>query len=114
MSDLTQDGNIKQPSPCCTPGAKRDAVPRPQPAVPSPTVTTPTRPAIALPGGTFLMGTDYRNASPADGEGPIRPVSLSPFAVDTYPVTNRDFTAFVSATKYLTESEHFLWSFVFW
>jgi formylglycine-generating enzyme required for sulfatase activity len=60
------------------------------------------------------MGTDYANAFPADGEGPVRPVSLSPFAIDTYPVTNRDFTAFVSATNYLTESEHFQWSFVFW
>ena len=43
------------------------------------------------------MGTDYASAFPADGEGPIRPVSLSPFVIDTYPVTNRDFTAFVSA-----------------
>jgi formylglycine-generating enzyme required for sulfatase activity len=60
------------------------------------------------------MGTDYPEAFPADGEGPVRPVSLSPFAIDTYPVTNRDFTAFVSATNYLTESEHFQWSFVFW
>ncbi len=60
------------------------------------------------------MGTDYRDAFPADGEGPVRPVFLSPFAIDTYPVTNRDFTAFVSATNYLTESEHFQWSFVFW
>ena len=45
---------------------------------------------------------------------PSRPVSLSAFRIDTYPVTNRDFTAFVSATSYLTESEHFQWSFVFW
>ncbi len=60
------------------------------------------------------MGTDYPDAFPADGEGPVRPVSLSPFAIDTYPVTNRDFTAFVSATNYLTESERFEWSFVFW
>jgi len=60
------------------------------------------------------MGTDYRDAFPFDGEGPIRPVSLSPFRIDTYPVTNRDFAAFVSATNYLTESEHFRWSFVFW
>jgi sulfatase modifying factor 1 len=61
------------------------------------------------------MGTDYRNAFPADGEGPSAPSPTrpSPFAIDTYPVTNRDF-AFVSATNYLTESEHFQWSFVFW
>jgi formylglycine-generating enzyme required for sulfatase activity len=115
MSDLTQDGHVKEPSPCCTPGAKHDAIPTRQPAAAAkPTAFAPPRPSIALPGGTFLMGTNYRNAFPADGEGPIRPVSLSPFTVDTHPVTNRDFTAFVSATNYLTESEHFQWSFVFW
>jgi sulfatase modifying factor 1 len=69
---------------------------------------------ISLPGGTFLMGTDYPGAFPADGEGPIRPVTLSPFSIDTYPVTNRDFAAFIEATNYRTEAEHFGWSFVFW
>ena len=114
MNDPTQNTNIKQ-HPCCTPAAKHNAIPRPQPAAARKSTTSaPTRPAIALPGGTFLMGTDYRDAFPADGEGPVRPVSLSPFAIDTYPVTNRDFVAFVSATNYRTESEHFQWSFVFW
>jgi formylglycine-generating enzyme len=60
------------------------------------------------------MGTDYRQAFPADGEGPVRPVSLSPFSIDTYPVTNRDFAAYVAATNYRTESEIYKWSFVFW
>ncbi len=68
----------------------------------------------ALAGGTFLMGTDYRHAFPADGEGPVRPVNLSPFEIDTYPVTNSDFSAFVDATGYRTEAEVFSWSFVFW
>jgi formylglycine-generating enzyme len=114
MSDPTQTDAIKKPS-CCTPAAKHDAPPKPQSAVAPITATHgPSRSAISLPGGTFLMGTNYPDAFPADGEGPVRPVSLSPFAIDTYPVTNRDFTAFVSATNYLTESEHFQWSFVFW
>ena len=69
---------------------------------------------ILLPGGEFLMGTDYERAFTADGEGPIRPVTLSPFAIDTYPVTNKDFAAFVDATGYRTESEVFGWSFCFW
>jgi formylglycine-generating enzyme required for sulfatase activity len=60
------------------------------------------------------MGTGYAHAFPADGEGPVRPVTLSPFTIDTYPVTNRDFAAFVDATGYRTESEIFGWSFVFW
>src|SRR5579871_3815146 len=42
------------------------------------------RPMVALPGGTFLMGTDYAGGFPADGEGPVRPVTLSPFAIDVF------------------------------
>lgn len=60
------------------------------------------------------MVTDYRDAFSADGEGPVRTVTLSPFHVDTYPVTNRDFAAFVEATGYRTDAERFEWSFVFW
>jgi formylglycine-generating enzyme required for sulfatase activity len=60
------------------------------------------------------MGTDYAHAFTADGEGPIRRVTLSPFAIDTFPVTNRDFAAFIEATGYRTEAEAFAWSFVFW
>jgi formylglycine-generating enzyme required for sulfatase activity len=80
------------------------------------TTSTPdaARPMIVLPGGTFLMGTDYAGGFPADGEGPVRPVTLSLFAIDVYPVTNADFTAFVQATGYKTEAEKFKWSFVFW
>jgi len=69
---------------------------------------------VSLPGGTFLMGTDYAAGFPADGEGPVREVVLSPFAIDTFPVTNRDFATFVNATGYCTEAEGFGWSFVFW
>ena len=60
------------------------------------------------------MGTDYARGFPADGEGPVRPVTLSPFEIDTYAVTNADFAAFVAATNYRTEAERFGWSFVFW
>jgi sulfatase modifying factor 1 len=73
-----------------------------------------TRPMVALPGGEFLMGTDYERAFAADGEGPVRPVRLSPFRIDTFPVTNKDFAAFVDAAGYRTEAELFAWSFVFW
>jgi formylglycine-generating enzyme required for sulfatase activity len=114
MSDPKPTDDIQQHRPCCTPAAKHEAAAKPEPIALKTTAARPTRPAISLPGGTFLMGTDYRDAFLADGEGPVRPVFLSPFAIDTYPVTNRDFTAFVSATNYVTESEHFQWSFVFW
>jgi len=72
------------------------------------------RPTITLPGGSFLMGTDHPTAFPFDGEGPVREFTLSPFAIDTYPVTNADFAHFIAATNYLTDSERFGWSFVFW
>lgn len=59
------------------------------------------------------MGTDYAGANSADGEGLVRPVALSPFSIDAYPVTNADFAAFVQATGYVTESEQYGTSFVF-
>jgi formylglycine-generating enzyme len=61
-----------------------------------------------------LMGTDYQYGFPADGERPVRRVGLTGFGIDTYPVTNSDFDAFVKATGYRTEAERFGWSFVFW
>ena len=69
---------------------------------------------VNLPGGTFLMGTDYEFGFPDDGEGPIHAVTLSPFAIDKYPVTNERFRQFTFATGYKTEAEVFGWSFVFW
>ena len=69
---------------------------------------------VALPGGPFLMGTDYPEAFAADGEAPIRTVTLGPFSIDRYPVTNDRFAAFVEATGYRTEAEVYGWSFVFW
>jgi formylglycine-generating enzyme required for sulfatase activity len=102
---------------CCAPTAARTAVPH-SPQTPAredgPNAAENARPNIALPGSQFLMGTDYAQAFPADGEGPIRPVTLSPFAIDTFPVTNRDFANFIEATSYRTEAETFAWSFVFW
>ncbi len=73
-----------------------------------------TRASVSLPGGNFLMGTAYERGFPADGEGPVRTISLSPFAIDTFPVTNACFAAFIDATNYRTEAETFGWSFVFW
>lgn len=69
---------------------------------------------IALPGGQFLMGTDYPDGFAADGEGPVRAVSLRAFSIDRDPVTNNRFQQFVQETGYRTEAEVFGWSFVFW
>lgn len=66
-----------------------------------------------IPGGQFLMGTEDRDGFPADGEGPIHKVSLKPFYMDKYAVSNQDFKEFVEDTAYVTEAERYGWSFVF-
>ncbi|TDQ37706.1 formylglycine-generating enzyme family protein [Aureibacillus halotolerans] len=69
---------------------------------------------VKIPGGEFLMGTDDNEGFPTDGEGPVRAVQVDPFLMDKHTVTNDEFTAFVEATGYRTESERFGWSFVFY
>jgi sulfatase modifying factor 1 len=68
---------------------------------------------IYLEGGKFLMGTDDQEGFPRDGEGPVREVTLTPFYIDPYAVTNEEFKRFVDETGYTTEAEQFGWSFVF-
>ncbi|SDL01128.1 formylglycine-generating enzyme family protein [Streptomyces indicus] len=68
---------------------------------------------VELPGGTFRMGTEDADANPGDGEGPVREVTVAPFAIDAYALTNARFAAFVEQTGYRTEAESFGWSYVF-
>lgn len=68
---------------------------------------------IYIPGGEFIMGTDDPEGFPADGEGPKRKVTISPFYLDVTTVTNGQFAQFVEATGYRTEAEQFGWSYVF-
>ena len=68
---------------------------------------------VYLPGGEFLMGTDDETGFPADGEGPVRPVTLAPFWIDEVALSNARFVEFVEATGHVTEAEHYGWSFVF-
>ncbi|WP_336980726.1 formylglycine-generating enzyme family protein [Altererythrobacter fulvus] len=56
---------------------------------------------ILLPGGTFWMGSSDHYPE----EGPARQVQVDAFAIDPYPVTNRDFAAFIAATGYVTLAE---------
>lgn len=60
------------------------------------------------------MGSDFAGGFPKDGEGPVRPVTLQPFSIGRYPVTNLLFRRFVEGSGYRTEAERFGWSFVFW
>lgn len=50
---------------------------------------------------------------PEDGEGPVRPVELSPFAIAPASVTNAEFAGFIRATGYRTLAERNGLSFVF-
>ncbi|MEJ3653443.1 formylglycine-generating enzyme family protein [Actinomycetes bacterium KLBMP 9759] len=59
------------------------------------------------------MGAEEEEADSTDGEGPVRPVTVAPFAIAAHPVTNAEFAAFVDATGYGTTAEREGWSFVF-
>lgn len=67
----------------------------------------------ALPGGAFLMGEDSPWSYPDDREGPVRDVTVGPFAMDAHAVSNQRFAAFIAATGYVTDAERLGWSFVF-
>jgi formylglycine-generating enzyme required for sulfatase activity len=96
---------------CCTPSngdGTRDVRETPVVARPG-----STEGMVRLPGGTFLMGAEDGLAYPADGEGPVRDVTLSPFWIDRCAVSNADFARFVADTGHVTDAERLGWSFVF-
>jgi formylglycine-generating enzyme required for sulfatase activity len=68
---------------------------------------------VHLDGGAFLMGTDDREGFPADGEGPVREIELSPYWIDRCAVSNARFAEFVGETGHVTDAERHGWSFVF-
>ena len=110
--------DAEQDDACCAPSRPRTDVGDALAA--AATRTAPVRQAQTspgamrhLPGGAFLMGTDDAIGYAADGEGPVREVSLRPFWLDATAVANADFGAFVDATAYVTDAERFGWSFVF-
>jgi len=104
------------PHPCCVPSKQRLAVLEASRMASGQRMHATggsTSDMIRLDGGRFWMGTDDDQGFVADGEGPIREVTVAPFYMDRYPVTNEQFAEFVKATSYVTESERFGWSFVF-
>jgi sulfatase modifying factor 1 len=70
------------------------------------------RKIIWIDGGRSHVGTS-RPEIAADGEGPIRKVSLAPYGLSSTAVTNAEFAAFVADTGYLSEAHKIGWSFVF-
>ena len=56
---------------------------------------------VWVPGGTFRMGSDTHYVE----ERPIHRVTVDGFHMDVTPVTNRQFSAFVAATGYVSYAE---------
>jgi formylglycine-generating enzyme required for sulfatase activity len=111
MSDF-----IIRPDPCCVPSKQRAQqldTSRKLSAERTRATSGSTERMIKLDGGRFLMGAESAEGFPADGEGPVREVTVDPFYMDAYPVSNAQFGEFVRSTGYRTESERFGWSFVF-
>ena len=116
MSASMPTPTTSRPHPCCVPSKQRA-----ESLAASKTLSEQRRRVTAgstaamtkLEGGPFLMGAETGDGFPADGEGPVREVTIDPFYLDTFPVTHRQFREFVKAAGYKTESERFGWSFVF-
>lgn len=68
---------------------------------------------IEVAATTFAMGDEGPLSYPADGEGPVRRVTLSAFSIASTAVSNRDFARFVEETGHTTDAERYGWSFVF-
>jgi sulfatase modifying factor 1 len=97
---------------CC---AKRPA--GESPTAPAAITIAPSKTPIArrwspLIGGSFRMGSSDKRF-PDDGEGPVRNVTVTMFAIACHAVSNLQFGDFVRQTGYLTDAERCGWSFVF-
>lgn len=97
---------------CCTPGERRCHCQEKSTEFKR-ICTGSTGGMVRLAGGVFLMGTDDPVGFPADGEGPIREITLDPFYMDETSVTNEQFKQFMEATGYQTDAQKFGYSYVF-
>jgi sulfatase modifying factor 1 len=57
-----------------------------------------TNELLRIPAQSAVLGSEQHYAE----EGPARTVSIDGFSIHAHPVTNAEFTEFVSATGYLT------------
>ncbi|MDR1484839.1 MAG: formylglycine-generating enzyme family protein [Planctomycetaceae bacterium] len=67
-------------------------------------------PMVRIAGGVFRMGD---NTAQEHDRRPQHRVRLSPFKLDKYEVTNRQFEFFIRETKYRTTAEIRGWSYVY-
>lgn len=100
-------------SACCSPSREPGEHREPAPPHPRSPQAGSTEGMVLIEQPSFLMGDEGPETWAADGEGPVREVSLAPFHLDRTAVTNEQFAAFVEATGYRTEAEEHGWSFVF-
>lgn len=98
-------------SSCCSPS--NDSEPAPVASAVAPSPTPVDAGLVAIPAGTFWMGSPSGDGYPDDGEGPVHEVALSEFSIAATTVTNADYLAFCEATGHLTLAEREGWSFVF-
>ena len=99
---------------CCTPDPASWVPSRPQspaaPAQPGPAAETQSAGRLArcssrpptgwssCPAAPSSWGAPGNGNADLDGEGPVREVTLKPFAIDAHVVTNAQFAAFIEAT----------------
>ncbi|MFE3054487.1 formylglycine-generating enzyme family protein [Nocardia sp. NPDC059239] len=98
---------------CCAPSRPDTVLPAAAPLTVPAQVAGVESALVRLPGGQFWMGSEDSDCYRADGEGPVRPVRVSRFAIAAHTVTNAEFAQFATATGYLTDAERFGWSYVF-
>ncbi|MGH8773693.1 MAG: formylglycine-generating enzyme family protein [Jiangellaceae bacterium] len=67
----------------------------------APAGTLPGPAMVWVPGGTFTMGSDRHYPE----EAPEHQVAVDGFWMDSHPVTNEEFAAFVDATGHVTVAE---------
>lgn len=104
---------MESENPCCSPSAGERAHSPTKEELPRSKEAGSKDGMVELTGGMFRMGAEGPETWTADGEGPIRDVTIDAFWIDRTCVTNSDFERFVQETGYVTEAEQFGWSFVF-
>jgi formylglycine-generating enzyme len=112
VPDPTQAPSPPTDAACCSPSRGSGNGARTPTVTAAAAVPVSTSGMVALPGGSFVIGSDSPLAYPEDGETP-RALEVSAFMIDACAVSNAEFAAFAAATGYITEAERFGWSFVF-
>jgi formylglycine-generating enzyme required for sulfatase activity len=87
-----------------TPELPPAAPPTPPPAiVAGAAASTPQNGMIWIPGGSYYAGAGPNDPDASSDELPLRPIFLDGFYIDTFPITNAQYWAFVAASGYQTE-----------